>query len=211
MAANLHMEYYNFCWRSGKLRVTLAWAGAAVRSFWTFDDLMSGQARLSSSDEALAVQSLNVAHGFAYRPGLGRVCGGRWRRSWIRSSKRLHPVLLGCGRNNGGPSQAVAESSACLVHRGTGITNYRNSHVARLCFARERIEPFQAVSLAGFSRGSRSNPTRGALQPGWQRGSLTSRSVSRQTRIKSNQLRPCRQVDDHLSKIRNLEIRSPLQ
>jgi len=44
-AVNLHMAYYNVCWRPGKLRITLAMAAGAVRSFWTFNDLMGGAGR----------------------------------------------------------------------------------------------------------------------------------------------------------------------
>lgn len=41
-ACNLHMAYYNFCWRPDKLRVSPAMAAGAVRSLWTFNDLMGG-------------------------------------------------------------------------------------------------------------------------------------------------------------------------
>jgi hypothetical protein len=41
---NLHMAYYNFCWRPGKLRVTPAMAAGAVRTLWSFDDLLDGTA-----------------------------------------------------------------------------------------------------------------------------------------------------------------------
>lgn len=44
-AVNLHMAYYNFCWRPGTMRITPAMAAGACSSFWTFDDLMSGMAR----------------------------------------------------------------------------------------------------------------------------------------------------------------------
>ncbi|HUY87467.1 MAG TPA: hypothetical protein VMV10_01905 [Pirellulales bacterium] len=44
-AVNLHMAYYNFCWRPGKMRVTPAMAAGVARSLWRFDDLMSGQGK----------------------------------------------------------------------------------------------------------------------------------------------------------------------
>src|SRR5262249_21864469 len=40
-AVALHMAYYNFCWRPGKLRVTPAMAAGVVRNLWTFNDLMN--------------------------------------------------------------------------------------------------------------------------------------------------------------------------
>jgi hypothetical protein len=41
-AVNLHMAYYNFCWRPGKMRVTPAMAAGVTSSLWNFDDLMAG-------------------------------------------------------------------------------------------------------------------------------------------------------------------------
>jgi IS1 family transposase len=41
-AVNLHMAYYNFCWRPGKLRVTPAMAAGVTRTLCNFDDLMAG-------------------------------------------------------------------------------------------------------------------------------------------------------------------------
>lgn len=44
-AVALHMAYYNFCWRPGKMRVTPAMAAGVCNSFWNFDTLMSGNGR----------------------------------------------------------------------------------------------------------------------------------------------------------------------
>ncbi len=40
-AIALHMAYYNFCWRPGRMRVTPAMAAGATGRFWTFADLMA--------------------------------------------------------------------------------------------------------------------------------------------------------------------------
>jgi len=42
-AVNLHMAYYNFCWRPGTMRITPAMAAKVTDTLWTFDDLMNGQ------------------------------------------------------------------------------------------------------------------------------------------------------------------------
>jgi len=41
-AINLHMAYYNFCWRPGKMRITPAMAAGVTERLWSFDDLMAG-------------------------------------------------------------------------------------------------------------------------------------------------------------------------
>ena len=41
-AINLHVAYFNFCWRPGKMRITPAMAAGVTPSFWRFDDLMAG-------------------------------------------------------------------------------------------------------------------------------------------------------------------------
>lgn len=41
-AVALHMAYYNFCWRPGKMRITPAMAAGVTGSLWSFDDLMAG-------------------------------------------------------------------------------------------------------------------------------------------------------------------------
>ena len=40
-AANLHVAYYNFCWRPGKMRVTPAMAAGVTDRLWSFGDLMA--------------------------------------------------------------------------------------------------------------------------------------------------------------------------
>jgi hypothetical protein len=40
-AVNVHMAYFNFCWRPGKARVTRAMAGRAADRPWSFDMLLS--------------------------------------------------------------------------------------------------------------------------------------------------------------------------
>lgn len=39
-AVNLHMAYYNFCWRPGKMRITPAMAAGVTQSLWSFNDLV---------------------------------------------------------------------------------------------------------------------------------------------------------------------------
>jgi IS1 family transposase len=41
-AVALHLAYYNFCWRPGKMRVTPAMAAGVVDSWWRFDQLLAG-------------------------------------------------------------------------------------------------------------------------------------------------------------------------
>lgn len=41
-ATHLHMAYYNFCWRPGKMRVTPAMAAGVTNRLWSFSDLMNG-------------------------------------------------------------------------------------------------------------------------------------------------------------------------
>ena len=40
-AVNLHMAYYNFCWRPGKMRVTPAMSAGVTERLWTFSDLLA--------------------------------------------------------------------------------------------------------------------------------------------------------------------------
>jgi IS1 family transposase len=40
-AVNLHMAYYNFCWRPGKMRVTPAMAAGVTDRLWSFGDLLA--------------------------------------------------------------------------------------------------------------------------------------------------------------------------
>jgi IS1 family transposase len=40
-AVALHMAYYNFCWRPGKMRITPAMAAGVVPNLWSFADLMA--------------------------------------------------------------------------------------------------------------------------------------------------------------------------
>ena len=40
-AVALHMAYYNFCWRPGKMRISPAMAAGVTPSLWRFDDLMA--------------------------------------------------------------------------------------------------------------------------------------------------------------------------
>jgi hypothetical protein len=40
-AVNLHMAYYNFCWRPGEMKVTPAQAAGIAGHCWTFDELLS--------------------------------------------------------------------------------------------------------------------------------------------------------------------------
>jgi IS1 family transposase len=42
-AVNLHVAYFNFCWRPGKMRITPAMAAGVTQSLWTFNDLMNGR------------------------------------------------------------------------------------------------------------------------------------------------------------------------
>ena len=40
-AIKLHIAYFNFCWRPGRMRITPAMAAGVTASFWTFNDLMN--------------------------------------------------------------------------------------------------------------------------------------------------------------------------
>jgi IS1 family transposase len=40
-AVNLHMAYFNFCWRPGEMRVTPAQAAGLTDHCWTFDELLA--------------------------------------------------------------------------------------------------------------------------------------------------------------------------
>lgn len=40
-AVNLHMAYYNFCWRPGTMRYTPAEAAGLTGYCWTFDELLA--------------------------------------------------------------------------------------------------------------------------------------------------------------------------
>ena len=40
-AVALHMAYYNFCWRPGKMRISPAMAASVVHELWTFDRLLA--------------------------------------------------------------------------------------------------------------------------------------------------------------------------
>jgi IS1 family transposase len=40
-AINLHVAYFNFCWRPGKMRITPAMAAGVTPSLWTFNDLLA--------------------------------------------------------------------------------------------------------------------------------------------------------------------------
>lgn len=40
-AVNLHMAYYNFCWRPGKMRISPAMAAKVTDRLWTFNDLLA--------------------------------------------------------------------------------------------------------------------------------------------------------------------------
>jgi hypothetical protein len=40
-AVNLHMGYYNFCWRPGKMRITPAMAANVTDRLWSSDDLLA--------------------------------------------------------------------------------------------------------------------------------------------------------------------------
>jgi IS1 family transposase len=41
-AVNLHMAYFNFCWRPGELKVSPAQAAGITDHVWTFDELLAG-------------------------------------------------------------------------------------------------------------------------------------------------------------------------
>ena len=41
-AVNLHMAYFNFCWRPGTMKVTPAQAAGIAGHCWTFDELLAG-------------------------------------------------------------------------------------------------------------------------------------------------------------------------
>jgi hypothetical protein len=38
---NLHVAYFNFCWRPGKMRIAPEMAAGVTPSLWTFNDLMN--------------------------------------------------------------------------------------------------------------------------------------------------------------------------
>ena len=40
-AVNLHIAYFNFCWRPGKMRVTPAIKAGITNRLWSFNDLVS--------------------------------------------------------------------------------------------------------------------------------------------------------------------------
>ena len=40
-AVNLHVAYFNFCWRLGEMRVTPAMAAGITPRLWTFNDLLA--------------------------------------------------------------------------------------------------------------------------------------------------------------------------
>ena len=40
-ACALHMAYYNFCWRPGKMRITPAMAAGVTGRLWSFNDLLA--------------------------------------------------------------------------------------------------------------------------------------------------------------------------
>ena len=40
-AVNLHMAYYNFCWRPGKMRITPAMSAGVTERLWSFNDLLA--------------------------------------------------------------------------------------------------------------------------------------------------------------------------
>jgi IS1 family transposase len=40
-AVNLHMAYYNFCWRPGKMRITPAMAAGVTGHLWSFNELLA--------------------------------------------------------------------------------------------------------------------------------------------------------------------------
>jgi IS1 family transposase len=42
-AVNLHVAYFNFCWRPGEMRVTPAQAAGITDHCWTFDELLENQ------------------------------------------------------------------------------------------------------------------------------------------------------------------------
>ena len=44
-AINLHVAYFNFCWRPGKMRITPAMAAGITPSLWNFTDLLAGGPR----------------------------------------------------------------------------------------------------------------------------------------------------------------------
>ncbi len=46
-AVALHMAYYNFCWRPGKMRITPAMAAKVTDHFWTFAELMEKISEIS--------------------------------------------------------------------------------------------------------------------------------------------------------------------
>jgi hypothetical protein len=40
-AVNLHVAYFNFCWRPGEMRITPAMAAGITPRLWTFNDLLA--------------------------------------------------------------------------------------------------------------------------------------------------------------------------
>ena len=40
-AVNLHMAYYNFCWRPGKMRISPAMAAGVTERLWSCNDLLA--------------------------------------------------------------------------------------------------------------------------------------------------------------------------
>jgi hypothetical protein len=40
-AINLHIAYYNFCWRPGKVRIALGMAAGVTNTLWNFNDLLA--------------------------------------------------------------------------------------------------------------------------------------------------------------------------
>ena len=41
-AVNLHVAYFNFCWRPGQMRITPAMAAGVTGRLWSFNDLLAG-------------------------------------------------------------------------------------------------------------------------------------------------------------------------
>jgi hypothetical protein len=62
-AVHLHMAYYNFCWRPGKMRITPAMAACVTNGLWSFADLMSGGRDLDSVRRKAGFFMYNGGHG----------------------------------------------------------------------------------------------------------------------------------------------------